>query len=85
MLAPPMEPVLDLSSPLRLHVGCGRARMAGWLNIDVQPLPGVDLVADVTQGLQVPDGAADVGGQQTGQFKVIVPECAPLLSTYNTP
>jgi predicted SAM-dependent methyltransferase len=60
MLAPPMEPVLDLSSPLRLHVGCGRARMAGWLNIDVQPLPGVDLVADVTQGLQVPDGAADV-------------------------
>jgi predicted SAM-dependent methyltransferase len=26
--------------------------MEGWINIDVQPLPGVDVVADVTQGLR---------------------------------
>ena len=44
-------PFLDPAAPLRLHVGCGRARMEGWINIDVQPLPGVDVVADVTQGL----------------------------------
>lgn len=60
MLPPPMDPVLDTSFPLRLHVGCGRARMAGWLNIDIQALPGVDLVADVTKGLDVPDGSAEV-------------------------
>lgn len=34
-----------------LHVGCGRERLEGWVNIDFQDLPGVDLVADVTQGL----------------------------------
>jgi hypothetical protein len=36
----------------RLHVGSGRERLEGWVNIDAQALPGVDLVADVTQGLQ---------------------------------
>jgi predicted SAM-dependent methyltransferase len=38
--------------PLRLHVGCGTARLEGWVNIDFQALPGVDVVADVTQGLR---------------------------------
>lgn len=37
--------------PLRLHVGCGPERLPGWVNIDRQELPGVDLVADVTHGL----------------------------------
>jgi hypothetical protein len=37
----------------KLHVGAGRARLDGWLNVDMQPLPGVDMVADVTQGLRV--------------------------------
>jgi predicted SAM-dependent methyltransferase len=36
----------------RLHVGCGRARLEGWINIDMQELPGVDVVADVTGGLE---------------------------------
>ena len=43
---------------LRLHIGCGEERLAGWLNVDIQPLPGVDLVADVTRGLDLPDGVA---------------------------
>jgi hypothetical protein len=38
--------------PRRLHVGSGRQRLEGWVNIDVQPLPGVDVVADVTKGLR---------------------------------
>jgi predicted SAM-dependent methyltransferase len=41
----------DGPGPL-LHVGCGRERLEGWVNIDSQDLPGVDLVADVTKGLQ---------------------------------
>ncbi|HKI00587.1 MAG TPA: hypothetical protein VKK31_01270 [Thermoanaerobaculia bacterium] len=38
--------------PHRLHVGSGGARIEGWVNIDMQALPGVDVVADVTGGLQ---------------------------------
>lgn len=36
----------------RLHIGSGRERLEGWLNIDIQALPGVDVVADVTKGLR---------------------------------
>jgi predicted SAM-dependent methyltransferase len=35
----------------KLHIGSGRARLEGWVNMDIQALPGVDVVADVTQGL----------------------------------
>jgi predicted SAM-dependent methyltransferase len=37
--------------PRRLHIGCGRHRLDGWINIDLEPLPGVDVVHDVTRGL----------------------------------
>ena len=37
--------------PLRLHIGSGNVRIPGWTNVDVQPLPGVDVIADVTKGL----------------------------------
>ncbi len=35
----------------KLHIGAGRARLEGWVNMDIQALPGVDVVADVTKGL----------------------------------
>jgi predicted SAM-dependent methyltransferase len=60
-----MESAKPTASPeqvralVRLHVGCGRARLAGWINIDAQALPGVDVVADVTSGLDCPDGGAE--------------------------
>ncbi|HEV8630623.1 MAG TPA: hypothetical protein VGV61_09930 [Thermoanaerobaculia bacterium] len=37
--------------PLRLHIGCGDQRLEGWVNVDVQPSPAVDVVLDVTKGL----------------------------------
>jgi SAM-dependent methyltransferase len=37
--------------PTFLHIGSGNARLPGWTNVDVQPLPGVDVIADVTKGL----------------------------------
>jgi len=43
------------SSPLRLHLGSGSVRIDGWTNVDIQALPGVDVVADVTQGLHFTD------------------------------
>ena len=42
----------------RLHVGCGRERLEGWVNIDFQAYPGVDLVADVTRGLEFREAEA---------------------------
>jgi predicted SAM-dependent methyltransferase len=43
---------------LRLHIGSGNARLPGWVNVDVQRLPGVDVVADVTEGLQFENAEA---------------------------
>jgi SAM-dependent methyltransferase len=31
----------------RLHLGCGRTILPGWINLDSFPLPGVDLVVDL--------------------------------------
>jgi predicted SAM-dependent methyltransferase len=44
--------------PVRLHIGCGQQAMPGWINIDNQPLPGVDRVLDVRQGLPFRGAAA---------------------------
>ncbi len=42
----------------RLNVGCGRAPIPGWINVDLQALPGVDQVLDVRLGLPFRDLAA---------------------------
>ena len=39
----------------RLHIGCGTEAIPGWTNIDLQGLPGVDIVLDVTQGFPFSD------------------------------
>jgi hypothetical protein len=49
----PRDP--EAGRPQRLHVGSGGVRLEGWVNIDMQALPGVDVVADVTQGLHLKD------------------------------
>lgn len=33
----------------KLHLGCGNIRIPGFLNIDIQPGPSVDLVADLKE------------------------------------
>ena len=35
----------------KLHIGSGDRRLEGWINVDLLELPGVDVVADVTEGL----------------------------------
>lgn len=46
------------AAPVRLHLGCGQSPIPGWVNIDVQALPGVDRVLDVRRGLPFHDVAA---------------------------
>ena len=45
----------ETSREQKLHVGCGQVALPGWVNIDNQPLRGVDRVLDVTQGLPFRD------------------------------
>lgn len=33
----------------KLHIGCGPCHLAGWVNLDIQDMPAVDLVTDITQ------------------------------------
>lgn len=44
--------------PVKLNIGCGHFRLEGWINVDIQHLPEVDLVADVTEGLQFSEAEA---------------------------
>lgn len=43
----------------RLHWGCGPRIHYGWVNSDLEPYPGVDVVADVTKGLPFTDAEFD--------------------------
>jgi len=36
-----------MADPLRLHLGCGGVALPGYVNIDIQPHPGVDIAADL--------------------------------------
>ncbi len=42
---------------LRLHLGCGREKRAGWVNVDVNPTFGPDLVAPAHALPMLPDGS----------------------------
>lgn len=42
----------------KLNIGCGERPLAGYVNIDVRRLPGVDLVANVLKGVPLDDGCA---------------------------
>jgi predicted SAM-dependent methyltransferase len=41
----------------RLQFGCGAFPAPGWLNANLEPGPGVDLCADIREGLPLPDGS----------------------------
>jgi SAM-dependent methyltransferase len=43
----------------RLHWGCGPITPFGWVNSDIEVAPGVDVVADIRQGLPFPDDHFD--------------------------
>ena len=43
----------------RLHWGCGDVRPAGWINSDAQEGPGIDITADILEGLPIEDDSID--------------------------
>ncbi|HYS99636.1 MAG TPA: class I SAM-dependent methyltransferase [Thermoplasmata archaeon] len=43
-------------TPPRMNLGCGRRPIPGYVNVDIFPGPGVDVVADVQKRLPFDDG-----------------------------
>lgn len=43
---------------MQVHLGCGHCIIPGYVNLDIQPWPGVDLIADL-RDLPFPDGSVD--------------------------
>jgi SAM-dependent methyltransferase len=44
---------------LKVDLGCGPVKRPGFLGIDRFPLPGVDIVADINEGIPLPDDSVD--------------------------
>lgn len=43
----------------RLNWGCGPITPYGWVNSDIRPGPGIDVVGDIRAGLPIADGVFD--------------------------
>ncbi|HKT83745.1 MAG TPA: methyltransferase domain-containing protein [Solirubrobacterales bacterium] len=68
------------SPPRRLNWGCGSHQAPGWINSDVRPNPGVDLVADIREGLPLADGCLDYAVSVHALPELAYPELVPALS-----
>jgi len=56
IINPAVRHDLDNGLEIRLNVGSGRRRVAGYYNLDLAQLPGVDVVADLNEPLsELPD------------------------------
>lgn len=44
---------------MKLHLGCNTNRKEGWLNLDIMPGPGVDIVSSAHELPSIEDGVVD--------------------------
>lgn len=58
--APDDDPeVLPEAGPVRIHLGCNQHPREGYINVDIEPFKGVDVVADLEKPWPWPDSHAD--------------------------
>jgi len=48
-----------ISTVRRLHWGCGGSARPGWINSDIKAGPGIDISADISEGLPLKDESLD--------------------------
>ncbi|MGH2684888.1 MAG: class I SAM-dependent methyltransferase, partial [Actinomycetota bacterium] len=68
-----------MDEPRRLHWGCGRSPVEGWINSDRNPGRGVDIVRDIREGLPLEDGSIDYISTQHALQEVTFPDLVPVL------
>lgn len=51
--------MITITKMKKLNLGCGKDIKEGYVNLDFYPLPGVDLVADITKKLPFDDDTFD--------------------------
>ena len=47
---------------MKLHVGCGEKIFSGWTNLDIDDLPGVDIIDDARKLSKIPDFSPKMTG-----------------------
>ncbi len=57
-----------MSDELKLNLGCGTQTLKGWLNLDIMPGPGVDIVADLDQ---LADNPLDIADNSVVEFRLL--------------
>jgi predicted SAM-dependent methyltransferase len=63
----------------RLHWGCGGSAAPGWINSDRGRYDGVDLVADITEGLPLETGSIDYAVSIHALQEISYPQLVPVL------
>lgn len=63
----------------RLNWGCGNDTPAGWINSDVKDQPGIDVVADIVEGLPLDDESMDCIVSIHALPMISYPDLVPVL------
>ena len=63
----------------RLNWGCGAAGEPGWINSDIKTGPGIQLPADIREGLPVPDHTFDYAVSVHALPEIPYPDLVPSL------
>jgi predicted SAM-dependent methyltransferase len=69
-----------MSEIKRLHWGCGDRIEPGWINSDVRPIPGADLVGDIREGLKLESDSIDYAASVHALPEFTCAEIVPVLS-----